>query len=221
MTLAAPNKTTMPHPLNLSTITLAILAGGESRRMGSSKAGMQIDGRPVLQYLLQSIRWPGPTLLVTAPSLPHPLGCDSFDRRVSDPVEHQGPLRGLLTALEHSLTSVTVILPVDMPAVRLQHLQWMIDRLAARPALVGLMLRRSVDGRELIEPFPLACRAAAAQVVRDQLQTGVHSLRALVEALGFASETPPADWPAQVWTNLNFPQDLKNFDPRMNTNGHE
>src|SRR6478609_398221 len=44
-------------------ITLAILAGGRGSRMGKPKSHLRLHGRPILEYLLQRLAWPGPKLL--------------------------------------------------------------------------------------------------------------------------------------------------------------
>src|SRR5438552_17571218 len=86
----------------LRQCTRAILAGGEGSRMGKPKALLEINGRPILAYLLEQFAWPGPTLLVTAPGREKPPGHELFSREVVDPVAGEGPLRGILTALEGS-----------------------------------------------------------------------------------------------------------------------
>src|SRR4051794_29668278 len=98
-----------------SNITLAILAGGAGSRMGRAKGELRIAGEPILEYLLDRFDWPGPTMLVTAPGREHPTGWARFTREVTDPVSDQGPLRGILTALENATTEVVIVTPVDMP----------------------------------------------------------------------------------------------------------
>src|SRR5688572_12817975 len=97
--------------------TLCILAGGESRRMGRPKAELLVRGRPILAHVLQQLEWKGPTMLVTSPAHRSPSGCELFDREVVDPVAGQGPLRGVLTALQHVTTSIAIISTVDMPCI--------------------------------------------------------------------------------------------------------
>src|SRR5262245_61943963 len=79
-------------------VTLAILAGGHSSRMRASKANLEIGGKAVLQYLLDQAKWPGPTMLITAPGGERVSGSDRFDQTHCDPVAGVGPLRGILTA---------------------------------------------------------------------------------------------------------------------------
>ena len=91
-----------PTEPELTDVTLAVLAGGEGTRMGFAKGELNIDGRPILSHLLERFAWPGWTLLVTAPGREHPSGWEGFTREVSDPEAGQGPLRGVLTALEQA-----------------------------------------------------------------------------------------------------------------------
>src|SRR5581483_11371389 len=85
-------------------ITLAILAGGRGSRMGRPKALLEIRGKPILTYLLDRLAWNGPKWLITAPGMQQPPGAQAFDRELVDPEEGAGPLRGVLTALEHLQT---------------------------------------------------------------------------------------------------------------------
>src|SRR5687768_16637019 len=131
----------------LSDVALAVLAGGEGSRMGRPKAQLLVRGRPVLPFLLDRLNWPGPTLLVTAPGREHPTGCDRFTSELLDPAAGQGPLRGLLTALEGSPVPYVVTTAVDMPLMRHDCLAWLAGSLKSRPGVLGLMtVRMTQDG---------------------------------------------------------------------------
>jgi molybdopterin-guanine dinucleotide biosynthesis protein A len=201
----------MPDALDYSGVTLAILAGGHGRRMGIPKSNLQIGSQPILEYLLDHFSWPGKTLLITAPGLEHPPGRQRFDREAVDPVADQGPLRGVLTALENSTTPMVLIVTLDMPCIRANHLRWSMSQLVARPECLGLMLRRALDGEEQIEPFPFACRRKAAGPVSAHLASGRRAVHGLLGEKGFIAEPAPHHWPASAWTNLNRPQELEAF----------
>jgi molybdopterin-guanine dinucleotide biosynthesis protein A len=198
------------HP---EDVTLAMLCGGAGSRMGFPKGLLTIEDRPVLEYLMGQIRWPGPSLLVTAPGREHPPGRQRFDAEAVDPVADQGPLRGLLTALEHATTPTLVAVTADMPGIRLDHLVWLLDQLRADAHLLGVMSRRTIEGKERVEPFPAALRAASARVLRRRLKARRQSVHGLLEEPHFAALPAPGDWPQTVWTNLNTPQDLAAFTP--------
>ena len=192
----------------MSDVTLAILAGGEGTRMGMPKSELRVGDEPILAYLLRRIAWDGPTMLVTAPGREHPPGFDQFDREVVDPVAGQGPLRGVLTALENAGTLIVAVTTVDMPNVRSADLRWFVARLNDAPNAMGLMLRRGAE----IEPFPGAFWTAAASAIWAQLDANRLSVRALADQPGFGTLPAPLDWDErEVWTNLNRPEDLAAF----------
>jgi molybdopterin-guanine dinucleotide biosynthesis protein A len=190
---------------DLSQATLAVLAGGEGRRMGRPKGKLVLHGRPILHLLLDTFQWPGPTLLVTAPGREHPPGWERFTTEVVDPQAGQGPLRGILTALEHAASDLVVLAAVDMPGVRSEQIGWLVDALRQRPQLNGLL----IDRRSHVEPFPSVFRAAALAAVRDRFVAGERSVRGLLREATFGSIVAPETWPADVWRNLNRPEDLK------------
>src|SRR5438477_6824312 len=131
----------------LSDVTLAILAGGESSRMGRPKAHLQIRGKPILRWMLERLTWPGPTMLVVSPGHENPPGHELFTSQTCDPVAGHGPLRGVLTALENPSTPLLAILTVDMPQIEAMHLNWLIRSIQDRSDLHVLMPGRLVGGR--------------------------------------------------------------------------
>jgi molybdenum cofactor guanylyltransferase len=185
--------------------TLCILAGGEARRMGQPKAELVVRGQPILAHLLERFQWRGPTMLVTAPSRRSPAGAELFDREVVDPVDGEGPLRGVWTALENLATPLAIITTIDMPCLRPAHLHWLMQQLD--PASLGLMLRRG----SRIEPFPSIYRDSARAVVRQRYECSERSVRALAKVGGFRAVDAPLDWDNSVWTNLNTPEDFARF----------
>ena len=188
---------------DLRAATLAILAGGEGSRMGGPKADLRVAGRPILAHLIERFRWPGPTLLVTAPGREKPTGSDAFTRELVDPVQGQGPLRGLLTALEHTAAPVLLVTAVDMPFVRDEHLSWLATQIRERH-IAGLMTRRGGE----IEPLPSAFTPAAVPHLRRRLERGRRSLHGLLDDAAFVVLDAPPDWPERTWANLNSPDDL-------------
>jgi molybdopterin-guanine dinucleotide biosynthesis protein A len=192
--------------------TLAVLAGGEGRRMGGAKGDLALDGRPILERLLDRLDWPGPTLLVTAPGREHPPGWRRFTKEVTDLVAGEGPLRGILTALENASTNGVVVLPVDMPNITPAPLAWLVERLRENPAAAGVMVERSQGEFRRIEPLPAAFRAPAAEgLVRARLRDRQLALHALADSSEIVVVPAPSDWADDFWTNLNTPSDLATY----------
>lgn len=199
-------------------VTLAILAGGQGTRMGRPKALLDIAGRPILSWLLSRFAWPGPTLLVTAPAIARPPGAAEFDRHAIDPVDGNGPLQGVLTALRHATTPLTAIVTVDMPGVGPDQLSWLIDQVAGDAARTGVMCRREV-GEHSIEPFPCVLRAVAIDTVDARLSAGRRSVFGLCDTPGIDAVPSPCDWPAETWLNLNYPGEFAAFARSLDRQG--
>jgi molybdopterin-guanine dinucleotide biosynthesis protein A len=195
-----------------SQVTLAVIAGGSGKRMGSPKSRLRLEQQPILEWLLRRIEWPGPTLLVTAPGVVHPPAANLFDREVSDPVDGLGPLRGVLTALEQSRTPIVAVITVDMPAVRAPVLAWFVAALAAKPETRGVMCRVTHDHGRRIEPFPSAFRRSARADIAARLAANEGSVQALAALAGFLALDAPADWPAGIWENLNTPAEFAAYE---------
>jgi molybdopterin-guanine dinucleotide biosynthesis protein A len=195
---------------SISNITLAVLAGGAGSRMGMPKGQLCIGNQPILEYLLDRLNWPGPTMLVTAPGREHPPGATRFDREASDPVEGLGPLRGVLTALENATTSRLFVLTVDMPGIGRTQLEHFLR--SADEAELGAMYERKAPD-SVIEPFPLLVRCEAQSVVRRRINAGQLSVARLRDEPGFTTVQASGEWDDRVWTNLNRPADLERFRP--------
>ena len=191
---------------------LAVLAGGEGSRMGRAKGLLTIAGRPILSHILKSSRWLGPTLLVTSPGRENPPGAEKFDAQAVDPLAGLGPMRGVLTALEHATTDCVLVVPVDMPAVGSVALQWLGAALLQRTEASIVFLKRKSGEDDLIEPLPAGFRQSAADMLRERLREGRRSLHGLAGEARVQTIECPADWPAETWTNLNFPDDVARYE---------
>lgn len=184
-------------------ITLAVLAGGAGQRMGGPKDLLRADGKPVLEAQLARLQWTGPTLLVAPHGGRLPPGHEAFDKVVSDAVAGQGPLRGILTALWADRGEEIVVIPVDMPGVEREHLEWLARQLADRSSL-GVMIKRG----ERIEPFPCAFRIATGTMIQRRLGAGDLAVHQLAVEEEIDVVCPPPEWGDSVWHNVNTPQDL-------------
>ena len=188
------------HPL-----TLAILAGGEGARMGRAKSLLRVNDSPVLDYLLDRFHWTGPTLLITAPAREAPPGARRFTRECVDSVPGEGPLRGVLTALENANTPLVVVAAVDMPLIERRHLEFLVDTVG--PSL-ALMPARRIDGRRQVEPFPSIFHVDAAEPIRARLARDERSVVRLSDGADARFATIDVNWEPTAWLNLNYPSDL-------------
>lgn len=170
------------------------------------KSNLFFEGQPILTYLLSRFAWPGKTLLITGIGNQHPPGAEDFGSEVTDAVADQGPLRGVLTALENTTTDLLAIVTVDMPAVTTDMLQYLIESLTQSPAATGVMFERQVENTSQIEPFPCVLRRTFTPTIRQRIELGHRSVYGLSKE-GVKLIPPRQEWTQEVWRNLNTPTD--------------
>src|SRR5215204_5156515 len=94
--------------------TAALLAGGQSSRMGRDKAQILVDGEPLWMRQLQSLRETDPTeLLISAQTAA--AFQDARCRVIPDAEAGQGPLGGIVTLLDAMSNDWLLVLAVDVP----------------------------------------------------------------------------------------------------------
>ncbi|HEX3606114.1 MAG TPA: NTP transferase domain-containing protein [Candidatus Dormibacteraeota bacterium] len=185
-------------------VTLLLLNGGGSRRMGRDKASMEVDGRPLGMRPVEAL---GPLVVeVVVAGRPVP---GLAARTVADGVPGAGPLAGVVAGLGGVRTPLAVAVACDMPALVPAVVELLLARLAAGPGL----LAACCAGPAGLEPLPLALRAAAARApLEAALARGERALRAALEGpgLGVVEE---ADWRAldpegRCFLNWNRPEEV-------------
>lgn len=172
----------------------ALLAGGESRRMGRDKAGVIVDGQTLAERALAVLGQVSDAQVI----LGHGRGCPTELPRLPDVEPGAGPSAGLRALLASGLGDRYVVLPVDMPGVRAEHLAALLAACAHHRA--ACFVRGSAETRTL-EPLPCVLDAGA------RLPPHLRSLQALLRenqpALVPLSEQGP-----DPLRNLNHPEDL-------------
>lgn len=92
---------------------MAILAGGQSRRMGQNKAFLPVGGRPVIERVLERVGSLSDdvTLVTNSPDTYRHLGC----RMVGDVYPGKGSLGGIYTAVHAAGYTHCLVVACDMP----------------------------------------------------------------------------------------------------------
>lgn len=107
--------------------TAAILAGGKSSRMGFDKQMLMVDGRRLLEKVIETLREEfSDIIVITAkPELYEGMGVRVFP----DTYQDKGPLAGVHAALTHAGSRYVYLLACDMPVVNLSFVQHMKERI--------------------------------------------------------------------------------------------
>ena len=99
-------------------MTGAILAGGSSRRMGTNKAFIRIDGSTVIERSVKLFREAFDDIFIVANDVLLYEGLDA--RVVSDLIKGAGSLGGIYTAVFHSRDKSVFVAACDMPSLDLE-----------------------------------------------------------------------------------------------------
>jgi FdhD protein len=104
-----------PEREKIAGVTGVILAGGSSRRMGSNKALLEVEGNSIISRIYRTLAGMFHEIIVVTNS-PHDyefLPC----RKVPDIYSNFGSIAGLHSALTHSSTAHTFVTACDMPFI--------------------------------------------------------------------------------------------------------
>lgn len=183
-------------------ITIAILAGGASRRMGRDKALLPVEGEPLLLRIARAAQGTGAPVTVVGRDRPDEWP-EPDVRFVGDDVKGIGPLGGLATALRSSGTGV-ILLACDMPMLTTGAIAWLIDHVD--DASRGVVVRNGDRLEPLFAFYPLILLDEIGAMIRD----GRHRLRDLVSSFTII-DAPDALRPALA--NINTPDDLARLSP--------
>ena len=138
-------------------LTVAVLAGGRSSRMGTDKSFVRVLGRPLIEHILAQVAGLGDeTLIVTnRPDEYAYLGLPLF----SDVLPDTGALGGLYSALHAARQRHILCIACDMPFVvrplldyllSLRHVgEAVVPRLAGQPEPFRAIYRRDCQERML------------------------------------------------------------------------
>lgn len=195
-----------------------VLAGGRSSRMRMDKAKVEFAGRPLIEHALGILRGAG---------LPVSIAGDRPDLQdlaptIDDLGTAAGPLSGICGALQVTLVTYCIFVPVDLPLLPTSLIALMREIAGVTGAAVVVP---SVNG--FVQTFPAVVHRAALPLLKSELEAGrggcFSAFRAAAGELGqqiyvVATELlvqsgrlrHPGDVPAARWFfNVNSAADLR------------
>jgi molybdopterin-guanine dinucleotide biosynthesis protein A len=185
-----------------------ILAGGGSTRFGQDKALAELGGQPMLLRMRDLLATVSDTINVIAPPEKYSaLGI----RGIPDLWPGEGPLGGIITALEHSQGNFPgrewqIILSCDMPFLNTEWLNFLAQRAAQSPAQV--VLPQSTHG---FEPLCACYRTNALASLRADFAADIRRVNAALQHLN-REVLDEAVWKrfdnaGRLFWNMNAPAD--------------
>lgn len=185
----------------------AVLAGGRSRRMGSDKALIEVHGRPMAQSVLDALARAGidPRVVVGGDAVRLAvLGVEV----VADAYPGEGPLGGIVTALDHFAAGAAHVLVVacDLPDIGSGALGLLLERLEpTADGLPDVVLARAGT----VQPMCAVWSTALAGSLRAVFDAGERSMFGALDRLRTGRRRlEVVDVPPASLRNINTPDQL-------------
>lgn len=111
-----------------------ILAGGRSRRIGSDKSLLPIDGRPIIESICEQLHPVVAEIIISAndPERFAFLGLPVIPDEITD----QGPLMGIASALRHANHDRNLIVACDIPKMNLACIYRLFEEIGDNDAIM-------------------------------------------------------------------------------------
>ncbi|MGY5860618.1 MAG: molybdenum cofactor guanylyltransferase [Candidatus Thorarchaeota archaeon] len=200
----------------MKDMTVAIIAGGSSKRFGSDKALAEFQGKSLIAHMMVIARKISSTILVVVSDEEQEKTLKPYAKDatfVTDPEgEPQCALTGALTAFEHTETTHVILLPVDAPLTEPDLLKMLI-RLSPGH---GAVIPSWPSG--YIEPLHSVYHAEHAYALGlEVMENGLRKMRDLIDRLQLvlyvSTETlKQFDPDLDTFVNFNTPKELKDAE---------
>jgi len=146
-------------------VTVAILVGGYGSRMGGvDKASLELDGKPLLDRVLEAVSPYAAEVFVVAND--DRLVGDPRFTVLRDPEEHAGVLPALLTALDAATSPLLLLLACDMPFVDRNVVGFLLDLAATHDAVMPYVQSFPQAMHAVYRVAP--CRVAVRSLLADE-----------------------------------------------------
>lgn len=191
------------------SITGVVLAGGQARRMGGGDKGLlRFAGKALVEYALAAIQPVVDAVIINANRNQDKYREYGFPVVADHSESFEGPLAGLLSAMQHADSEYLISLPCDCPLIDSKILERLIEAMKRDP--VDCVV--ASDG-ERMHPVVLMLDCGLKQDLADYLARGERKIdrwfmRHRWKAVDFS------DRPG-VFRNINTPEELAALETEM------
>ncbi len=157
---------------DLSQVDAIVLAGGDSRRMGTAKATLAFGDTSLVDTVVAKLRPVFRNVFVVTrdKDLLAGLGVEVLE----DTHSLQGPLVGVARGLSHSNAPWCIVAACDMPIIQVEVIKKMAIQAVNSEAVIPIY-----DGR--LQTLHAFYSSACLLVAQDLLEHGITSMKALAE----------------------------------------
>ncbi|WP_321368669.1 molybdenum cofactor guanylyltransferase [uncultured Draconibacterium sp.] len=181
-------------------ITTIILAGGLSKRMGTDKALLEIEGKTLLERAISLCKPFSSELLISSNHKSH----TSFGYRVvEDEIKNCGPMGGIYSCLKQSDNAWNLVLSVDAAYINDNFLEFLISNAGDFDAVVPFTEKGA-------EPLIALYNKSICPAMEKKLQAGDYRVQNLLRESNtkWLDSGKLLEENKRLFTNLNRPEDL-------------
>jgi len=102
-----------------------ILAGGKSSRMGEDKGLVLLNGKPMIQYVIEALKEVVSNIIIISNNASYNKFCVPV---YSDLIKDKGPVGGIYTGLYHSTTELNFCISCDVPMISSDFIFWLLNK---------------------------------------------------------------------------------------------
>jgi len=196
-----------------------ILAGGFSRRFGSDKGLVNLDGKPLVRHVIDRASKVADEVLVVVSSKEQKNKFETILEEKADLVidkdESQSPLVGAITGFESAKGEYSLLLPCDTPLVSTQILQFLLDMCTNRSAAIPRWPNGYIEPLQAVYHTKSALTAAKTALAQGNrnMRSMINNLRGVRYVSTMVLEQLEPD--LLTFFNVNTPQDLKKAESTL------
>jgi molybdenum cofactor guanylyltransferase len=194
----------------MEVVSAFVLAGGQSTRMGTEKALIELGGQTLLARALALVTGVTPRVRI----LGSKARFGAFGEVVEDEFPDHGPLGGIHAALRASRSELNLILAMDMPFVERRLLQYLVREAQKHDAAVTVP-RPGGNWQPLCAIY----RRSFADLAQDALQRGRNKIDALFRETTVhvleEEDLRKQKFSGDMFWNLNSPEDVRQAEVRL------
>lgn len=154
-------------------VTGIILSGGKSTRMGQDKGFIELNGKPMVQHVIDHINPICDQILISANDKKY----EDFGFPVyTDVIKDIGPAGGIISCLNHSTNSKNIIISCDLPFASTKFIRELIDLSGDKEVTLP-------KSETYLQPLCAVYSKSAYKMINELVRRGIYSLRSILKKL--------------------------------------
>lgn len=187
--------------MNKKNITGIILAGGKSSRMGTDKGMLVLNGKKIIEYVIAALTPNVSEVIIISNNENYNyLGYKVY----KDIVKECGPIGGIFTGLEKSITENNIIVSCDIPNISSTMIAYIISNSDEEDALIPVH-----SGQP--EPLCAVYKKSTAKDFKQLLNSGNYKMLDALKHLktSYLDVVNAQGFSEDIFSNINTPAEFQ------------